>query len=138
LTGLTKAWALSPVDSGTIILIENFQNGTVPYPLIKLTQYPLPSKMIEKLVSETEKILVIEDGYPIVEEQLKGLLSIGIKVHGRLDGTLPRDGELNPNILARALGMKIQSGSLFRSIVVGRPPSMCNGCSHIDSYQCVE
>ncbi|MCK7529585.1 MAG: hypothetical protein MZV63_00265 [Marinilabiliales bacterium] len=42
----------------------------------------------------------------MIEEQLRGLLDRDVKVMGRLDGTVPRDGELNPVIVARALGMK--------------------------------
>jgi len=129
-----KSMGIIACGLGYNYLMENYPEGKCPYPLIKLTQYPLPSKMIGRLVEETEKILVIEDGYPIVEEQLKGLLSIGLKVHGRLDGTIPRDGELNPNILARALGMEDTIGQPVPTIVAGRPPSMCRGCSHIDSY----
>jgi indolepyruvate ferredoxin oxidoreductase alpha subunit len=115
-------------------LLENFPDRKVPYPLVKITQYPLPTELIRKLVHETEEILVIEDGYPIVEEQLKGLLSIGLKVRGRLDGSIPRDGELNPNIVARALGLPDSQGAQIPEIVVGRPPSLCPGCPHIDSY----
>jgi indolepyruvate ferredoxin oxidoreductase, alpha subunit len=132
--GRDKSMGIIACGLGYNYLMENYPEGKCPYPLIKLTQYPLPSKMIGKLVEETEKILVIEDGYPIVEEQLKGLLSIGLNVHGRLDGTIPRDGELNPNIVAVALGMEDTIGQPVPSIVAGRPPSMCRGCSHIDSY----
>jgi indolepyruvate ferredoxin oxidoreductase, alpha subunit len=132
--GTDKSMGIIACGLGYNYLMENFSDRKCPYPVIKLTQYPLPSKMIKKLVDETEKILVVEDGYPIVEEQLKGLLSIGIHVKGRLDGTIPRDGELNPNILAVALGLTDTIGQPVPSLVVGRPPSCCSGCSHIDSY----
>ncbi len=132
--GSDKSMGIIACGLGFNYLMENYQDRNCPYPVIRLTQYPLPTKMIDKMVKETEKVLVVEDGYPVVEEQLKGLLSIGIKVHGRLDGTIPRDGELNPNILALALGMDDTIGQSVPSLVVGRPPSMCNGCSHIDSY----
>jgi indolepyruvate ferredoxin oxidoreductase, alpha subunit len=55
-------------------------------------------------------------------------------VKGRLDGTVPRDGELNPNIVAVALGMKDEWGNPVPSIVAPRPPSLCKGCPHIYSY----
>ena len=81
-------------------LSENYPDG-FEHPVLKISQYPLPRKMIEKIVSECKEILVLEEGYPVVEEQLKGFLGIGIRVHGRLDGTLQRDGELTPDAVGR-------------------------------------
>lgn len=49
-----------------------------------------------QLIEACDEILVIEDGQPFVEKQIKGYLGIGVKVKGRLDGTLPHDGELTP------------------------------------------
>jgi indolepyruvate ferredoxin oxidoreductase, alpha subunit len=115
-------------------LIENYPDRNIPYPVVKIGQYPLPKKMIEKLCDECEEILVLEDGYPLVEELLAGFLRRGIKVKGRLTGDIPRDGELNPNIVALALGMKDTTGLPIPELVVGRPPSLCAGCPHIDSF----
>ena len=116
-------------------LLENYPDRHVPHPILKIGQYPLPKRMIEKLYAECNEILVLEDGYPIVEESIKGLLGKGIKIKGRLDGTVPRDGELNPNIVALALGMEDTFGLPIPSLVVGRPPSLCSGCPHIDSFK---
>ena len=115
-------------------LLENYPDRHVPYPVLKIGQYPLPKKMIERLYAECKEILVLEDGYPIVEESLKGLLGKGLKIKGRLDGTVPRDGELNPNIVAVSLGMKDTYGLPVPLLMVGRPPSLCSGCPHIDSF----
>lgn len=115
-------------------LMENFPDRKVPYPVVKISQYPLPKKDIEKITTECKEILVLEDGYPMVEEMIKGYLGKGIKVKGRLDGTLPRDGELNPNIVAVSLGKEDTKGQEIPSVVANRPPSLCNGCSHHDSF----
>ena len=115
-------------------LMENFPDRIVPYPVLKIGQYPMPRSLVEKMADECEQILVIEDGYPVVEELLKGYLGRGLKVKGRLDGTLPRDGELNPNLVAVALGKEDTYGLPVPELVVGRPPSLCSGCPHIDSY----
>lgn len=115
-------------------LMENFPDRKIPYPVLKIGQYPMPRKMVERLANECREILVIEDGYPMVEELLKGYLGRGPRIKGRLDGTLPRDGELNPNLLAVALGHLDTYGLPVPDLVVGRPPSLCSGCPHIDSY----
>jgi indolepyruvate ferredoxin oxidoreductase alpha subunit len=115
-------------------LKENYPDDPVPYPVLKIGQYPLPRKLVEKMADTCRQLLVIEDGYPMVEELLKGYLGRGIQVKGRLDGTIPRDGELNPNIVARALGMDYSLEFTVPGLMVGRPPSLCAGCPHIDSY----
>lgn len=115
-------------------LFENFQDREFPYPLLKIGQYPVPRKMIEKLYSECNTILILEEGYPILEELLRGLLDDGKKIKGRMDGTVPRDGELNPNIVARAFGLDEDYGFDVPGLVKSRPPSLCKGCPHIYSY----
>ncbi len=115
-------------------LNENFPEGC-PYPVIKVSQYPLPSGMIKKLEKETEKILVIEEGYPIVEEMLRGLFGNGKPVLGKLDGMLPRSGELNPDIVAKALSLTSASGAQIPGIVANRPPALCKGCGHHDTFK---
>jgi indolepyruvate ferredoxin oxidoreductase alpha subunit len=89
-------------------LIENYPDHKVPYPVLKISQYPLPKPFIEKIAKETDRIMVLEDGYPMIEEMLKGYIEQDIKVSGRLDGSLPRTGELNSNLVAKAL--KIDEG----------------------------
>jgi len=115
-------------------LMENFPEREVPYPLLHVTQYPVPERMIVKMVDETEQIMFIEEGFPFIEEQVKGLLSRGLKIKGRLDGTIPRDGELSPNIVGKALGFDVDYGENIPDFVASRPPELCKGCPHIDSY----
>jgi len=116
-------------------LMETYKVRKCPFPIVKIGQYPLPKKMLFKLFSKCEKLLILEDGYPIVEEQLRGLLNLSNKVKGRLDGTLPRDGELNPDIVGEALGKKTEKYYDVPSIVSNRPPELCTGCGHRDVYE---
>ncbi len=115
-------------------LMENYPDRKVPHPVVKICQYPLPHKHIDKLYEECEKILVLEEGYPIVEEMIKGFMDHGKPVTGRLDGAIPRAGELNPNIVGKALGFPQEKLAEIPSLVASRPPSLCKGCSHIDSF----
>lgn len=114
-------------------LIENY-DGKVPYPVLKISQYPIPRKQVEAIYNQCDELLILEEGYPIVEEMLKGFLATGKPVHGRLDGTLPRDGELNPSIVAKSLGLPVEEGAPIPNVVMPRPPALCQGCGHRDVY----
>jgi len=114
-------------------LVENFEDWKVPFPVVKIGQYPLPNKMLKKVFDECDKILVLEEGYPVIEEQLLGFEDGG-KIKGRFDGSIPRYGELNPNIIAQALGLEKDSEFDSSKNLHGRPPQFCDGCGHIDMY----
>jgi len=115
-------------------LLENYEDGKIPFPVLKVSQYPVPRKMVEKLYEMVDEVLVLEDGYPIFEELLRGYLNKGKTIHGRMDGSIPRAGELNPNIVGKALGLEISEGFETPGVLAGRPPQLCQGCSHTDSF----
>ncbi|MCQ2328969.1 MAG: thiamine pyrophosphate-dependent enzyme [Paludibacteraceae bacterium] len=115
-------------------LMENYPDRKCPYPIVKVQQYPLPTAMIEKLYNECDEILVLEEGQPLNEQKIRGFMNNGKRVHGRLDGSLPRMGELSPNAVGRALGLNIEEGLEIPALVAARPPKLCDGCPHIDSY----
>ena len=85
-------------------LMENFPDGC-PYPVLKVSQYPFPRELARKLAGMVKTLLVLEEGQPLVEERLNGVFPTGITVHGRLDNTVPRDGELTPDAVRAALGL---------------------------------
>ncbi len=114
-------------------LMEHFPEGC-PFPVVKVSQYPLPRKKITRLSEETNAILVLEEGYPIFEELIKGYLEKE-NIKGRLDGTLPRDGELNPDLVAKALELPVKYGLAIPKLVENRPPALCVGCGHHDVYR---
>ncbi|WP_299577273.1 thiamine pyrophosphate-dependent enzyme [uncultured Sunxiuqinia sp.] len=116
-------------------LMENYQDEACPYPVLKVSQYPLPEKQLRKLEAECDEILVLEEGYPLVEEDLKGYFANGTQIKGRLDGSLPRDGELNPDLVGKALGKEIYQGIPVPPVVANRPPALCQGCGHQDAYE---
>ncbi len=116
-------------------LMENCPEGC-KHPVVKISQYPLPYNMLKKLFDEVDEVLVLEEGYPFVEEQLRGYFNYSLKpIKGRLDGTVPRTGELNPNIVAQALGQSIEVVYNQSDIVRVRPPQFCDGCGHIFFYK---
>ena len=102
--------------------------------LLKVSQYPLPAEKIQAMASHCSEILVVEDGQPFVEEQVRGILGADYPVSGRLTGRLPRMGELNPDNVAAALGK--HNASAFEKAIhlAARPPQLCQGCGHRDVY----
>ena len=105
--------------------------------ILKITQYPLPKALIDQMVADgAEEILVMEEGQPVVEELLRGMVPSSVAVKGRLTGDLPRMGELTPDCVAQALGgdRLPVPGCQIPEIVVGRPPALCQGCGHRDMY----
>lgn len=115
-------------------LMENFKADELEYPVLKISHYPLPVKKVKKITDSCKEVLVIEEGYPFVEEMLKGFQEKGTRIRGRLDGSLPRVGELNPNHVARSLGIKVSSGQEVPDFIPRRPPALCKGCGHIDVF----
>jgi indolepyruvate ferredoxin oxidoreductase alpha subunit len=116
-------------------LMENFPEGC-PHPVLKIGQYPLPRAQLARLVGACDHVLVLEEGMPLVEEMLRGYPFDRGNVHGRLDGHLPRAGELNPTLVARALGREDSHPRLEVPLVVAdRPPQLCQGCPHADTFR---
>ena len=102
--------------------------------LVKISQYPLPEDKIKKLAAECDALMVIEDGQPVVEEMVKGLLGAGYPVKGCLTGDLPRTGELTPDSVAKALGKEAGAVWAPAKNMAPRPPQLCQGCGHRDVY----
>lgn len=114
-------------------LAECYPQG-IPFNVLKIAQYPIDKKDIVKIYNDSDSLLVLEEGYPFVEESLIGYIDPNKKISGRLNGTLPFDGELNPNLVSKALGFPQAPLNSIPSIVANRPPALCNGCGHIDLY----
>ncbi len=115
-------------------LMENY-DGKQGCSILKITQYPLPVKLINQMVKDGAKdILVMEEGQPIVEELLHGLIPSYVTIRGRLTEDLPRMGELNPDSVRKALCLEALPTRKADDIVVSRPPALCQGCGHRDVY----
>ncbi len=114
--------------------------GKVCHPWLQIGQYPLPVRLIEALFSRCSRIIVLEEGVPFVESRLRGLpLRPSPEILGRLTGHLPRTGELAPESVADAFRLPdTPSAGMERKpspLVKNRPPALCDGCPHIDTYR---
>lgn len=115
-------------------LMELFPDTECPFPVVKISQYPVPAQLIKKLYAECNSLIVLEDGYPFVEEQLVSFFGEGKNISGRIDGLIPRRGELTPDIVSHALGISKSGFHEIPDSMVNRPPVLCAGCGHHDTY----
>lgn len=105
--------------------------------ILSVAQYPLPAGKVKALVDHVDELLVLEDGYPLVETTVRGLFGIeGVQVRGRMTGDIPRTGELNPDLVRAALGMApLPTACAPETGLSNRPPALCKGCPHTDSFK---
>jgi len=114
-------------------LMECYPDGC-PYPVLKISQYPIPKELIRRMTAECDSVLIAEEGQPFVEDQVRGVMPGNTVIKGRLTGELPRTGELSPDALKQALGIAVSEGYASCEDVAPRPPALCQGCGHRDVY----
>ncbi len=126
--------------------------------LLKLgTSWPLPSNLIEKILKKADRLMVVEEIIPFLEENLKVWVAerhdtLGGKTfYGKANGYLPPVGEMTPDFvitaLERAMDLKGSSNQCAESeyvqasqkifdelILPDRAQTFCPGCPHRASY----
>jgi indolepyruvate ferredoxin oxidoreductase alpha subunit len=104
-------------------------------PLLKLGfSHPLPADAVRRLAATTERLLVVEEVDPIVENELK---AAGIAVHGK--DVLPLQGEITVPVLENAVALLSGLGTQLhaappKATVFPRPPTLCAGCPYLGVY----
>ena len=92
--------------------------------------YPLPEKKIIDFAKNYEKLYVIEELDPVIENHIK---SLGIKVIGKDAFTLL--GEYTPAMIKKAvLGENAPESAELTETIPVRPPVMCAGCPHRGTF----
>lgn len=86
---------------------------------------PLPVKMILDFADKVDKLVIIEELDPIIENHCKQL---GMKVTGK--DVLPIEGEFSQNLIAQKLGLPMPESCGLEETLPNRPPVMCAGCPH--------
>ena len=86
---------------------------------------PLPEKLIRDFAAKVDKLVVVEELDPIIENHCKAL---GLTVSGK--ELLPIEGEFSQNLIKQALGGQAGEGVALADTIPMRPPVMCAGCPH--------
>ena len=88
--------------------------------------YPLPDKMIKEFAAKVEKLIVVEENEPFIENAIKVM---GIKCVGK--EIIPICDELSPEIIRKAiLGTSNEITYSTDVVAPSRPPVLCPGCPH--------
>ena len=112
--------------------------------ILKLTfSYPFPEKLLLDFINSVDNILVAEEVEPVMEKEVLAIIgkyNIKKKVYGKLDGTLPRIYEYNPDIISFGIAkivdkelVKREKFSTKLSLPL-RSAVLCPGCPHRATY----
>lgn len=113
-------------DMGLLGTIDLFRVG-LPYPLNRA--------FVERIHSEYEKILVLEETYPVIEMQLADL-----RISGRKSKSVPSQGELSPDVIQEVLNRFLDRPSETGEAPVrgkGIRPTLCAGCPHRAAFYAI-
>jgi indolepyruvate ferredoxin oxidoreductase alpha subunit len=111
--------------------------------------HPMPATLLKGFLKDCEKILVVEEGEPYMEEAVKAFAQeekLVIPIHGKGEGLLSRLYEFNPSQVRKAMAAYFDLP--FKDPVTPdlsdvpeipqRPPNLCAGCSHRATYYAIK
>ncbi|NWF93673.1 MAG: 4Fe-4S binding protein [Syntrophaceae bacterium] len=126
------------------ILLEKGLQKEIP--ILKIgTPFPFPNAIVEAFLQKCDHLLILEETEPVIELQIRDKS----KVIGRLDGTIPNEGEMLPETIAQVIGDLCRRFSIpieeststlsLEKMVAGlglpvRRPTLCSGCPHRASF----
>ncbi|MDI7259954.1 MAG: indolepyruvate ferredoxin oxidoreductase subunit alpha, partial [Thermodesulfobacteriota bacterium] len=115
-------------------------------PVLKIgTPYPFPVEMVEAFIEKCDHVLVLEETEPVIEFQIRDKS----KIYGRLDGTVPSEGEMLLEIVTQIISNlcrkfsipvpEMTSTAFLEKMVAElglsiRRPTLCSGCAHRASF----
>ncbi len=136
LTALAETDTINKIEVGADKSIGIITSGTSyqyvkevlgnKYPVMKLGLVnPLPVDSIKNFAKSVDRLIVIEELDPVIENHCKAL---GLAVEGK--SLFPICGEFSQKLVAEALGITTKEFTEAEDIIPVRPPVMCAGCPH--------
>ncbi len=112
--------------------------------ILKLAlSYPFPEELVLDFIKSVDSILVAEEVEPVMEKEILSIIgkyNLNKRVYGKLDGTLPRIYEYNPDILFNGMTKILKKAlpkkeKFYTKISLPeRPAVLCPGCPHRATY----
>ena len=88
--------------------------------------HPMPEKLILDFAAKVDKLIVVEELDPIIENHCRNL---GLTVTGK--DVFPLEGEFSQALVAEKLGQAVAEGAPLADVTIpARPPVLCAGCPH--------
>ncbi len=133
---------------GRDVLIELGLQKEIP--ILKIgTPFPFPAKVVEAFLQKCDHVLILEETEPVIELQIRDKS----KVTGRLDGRIPNEGEMLPEVITQVISDLCKKFSIsvgeaastagLEKLVAGlglpiRRPTLCSGCPHRASFYAIK
>jgi indolepyruvate ferredoxin oxidoreductase, alpha subunit len=110
---------------------------------------PMPEKLIKNFLKECEKVLVVEEGEPFMEEAVKAFAQeagLTIPIRGKGEDLFSRLYEFDPAMVRKCISKFFQTGYTAPEAIdlsnvpelPQRPPNLCAGCSHRATFYAVK
>ena len=104
--------------------------------------HPLPERKIADFLVGKRMVIIVEELDPYLEDgvlRIMGQYRISVPVHGKRDGTLPREWEFSPDTMTKLSSLvdveRFPEPLAAPDIQLpARPPTLCVGCPHRGSY----
>lgn len=109
-------------------------------PILEVAAFPPNREVLKGFLGRCAEVLVVEEGDPVLEGELCRVAfdeQCDTRIRGRRDGTIPVAGELNINLVSRAMGCEAPEGGSGAAAIPElptRPPVLCPGCPHRASF----
>ncbi len=130
------AFVASGIAYGNLVdLVDDLGlNGKVDIYQV-LMSYPLSSTFINTLNEDYDRVLILEETYPVIELQLAHPGAVG-----KQGGTVPREGELTPDIMHQAVAgfLGLATPDEAPAERRGQRPSLCPGCPHRAAFYSIK
>lgn len=97
--------------------------------------YPLSVEFSAQLKQNYDRVLVLEETYPVIELQLAHPGAVG-----KQSGHVPREGELLPDVLHQVLAdfLELPPPAELADERRGQRPSLCPGCPHRAAFYSIK
>ena len=121
--------------SNLVDLLEELSlSGTIDLYQV-LMPYPLNPDFSKQLHDQYDRVLILEETYPVIELQLAHP-----NMAGKQNGSVPREGELTPDVIYQALADFLQLAPPTEKPAArrGQRPSLCPGCSHRAAFYSIK
>lgn len=119
-------------------------------PVLKIgTPFPFPTEIVDAFVEKCDHVLILEETEPVIELQIRDKS----KITGRLDGRIPNEGEMLPEVITQVISdlcktcsipvREVASTVTLEKLVAGlglpiRRPTLCSGCPHRASFYAIK